>query len=164
MESIILAVCVALFVWLFMRRQRMRKEQALRNQQEAQTNGPPQEPKSMPRLGKAGSITKDQLKALKDKDFEPSRIWSKEEAQLILDAVDYLRAVIGRETGEKNPPMDVQNQVLGFILSDEALREFLVDRARNLTREELERGRLEPEQDEHYTRIAEFVTDLWEDN
>ena len=164
MESIILAVCVALFVWLFMRRQRMKKEQAIRNLQETQTNGPDQEPKSMPRIGNAGSITKDQLKALKDNDFEPSRIWSKEEAQLILDSLDYLRAVIAQETGEKKPPMDVQNQVLGFILSDESLREFLVDRARNLTREEMERGKLAPEQDEHYARVAEFITNLWEDN
>ncbi len=164
MESIILAVCVALFVWLFMRRQRMKRAQNLRAQQDARSGGTPQEQKSMPRFGQAGSITRDQMKALKAKDFEPSRIWSKEEAQLILDAVDYLRAAIARETGEKNPPMEVQNQVLAFILSDEALREFLIDRARNLTREELERGKLDPEQDENYARVAEFVTELWEAN
>lgn len=164
MESIILAVCVALFVWLFMRRRRMKQQQAIRAQQAARRDGPPQEQKSMPRMGRAGSITKDQIKALKDFDFEPSRVWSKEEAQLILDSVAYLRAVIARETGEGKPPMDVQNQVLGFILADEELREFLVDRARNLTREEKERGRLEPERDGNYARVAEFVTELWEDN
>jgi hypothetical protein len=164
MESIILAVCVALFVWLFMRRQRLKRQQRIQDQQEARADGPPQEQKSMPRFGKAGSITRDQMKALKDKDFEPSRIWSKEEAQLILDSVDYLRAVIARETGEEKPPMEVQNQVLAFILSDEELREFLIDRARNLTREEAARGKLAPEQDDHYARVTEFVTELWEDN
>jgi hypothetical protein len=164
MESIILAVCVALTVWLFMRRQRMKRKQKIIEQQEAQNAGPPQEQKSMPRIGQAGSITRDQMKALKDNDFEPSRIWSKEEAQLILDSVDYLRAVIAQQTGEKKPPMDVQNQVLGFILSDEELREYLLDRARNQTREEAERGKLTPTQDEHYARVAEFVTGLWESN
>ena len=118
----------------------------------------------MPRIGQSGSITRTQMKELKDKDFEPSRVWSKEEAQLILDAVDYLRALIARETGETKTPMEVQNQVLAFILSDEEMREFLVDRARNLTRDETERGKLEPEQDEKYARVAEFVTGLWEDN
>lgn len=164
MESIILAVCVALTVWLFMRRQRMKRKQRIIDQQEAQKSGPPEEQKSMPRIGQAGSITRDQMKALKDKDFEPSRIWSKEEAQLILDSVDYLRAVIAQETGEKKPPMDVQNKVLGFILSDEALREYLLDRARNQTREEAARGRLTPTQDEHFARVAEFVTELWDEN
>ena len=164
MESLILAVCVALFVWLFMRRQRLKRKQNILDQQEALAKGPPQEQKSMPRIGKAGSITRTQMKALKDNDFEPSRIWSQEEAQLILDSLDYLRAVIARKTGEKKPPMDVQNQVLAFILSDEALREFLVDRARNLTREEAERGKLDPERDDHYARVSEFVTGLWEDN
>ncbi len=163
MESLILAVCVALFVWLFMRRQRLKRQQKIQDQQEAQAKGPPQEQKSMPRIGKAGSITRDQMKALKDNEFEPSRAWSKEEAQLILDAVDYLRAVIARETGEKKPPMEVQNQVLAFILSDLELRDFLVDRARNMTREEAESGKLEPEQDEHYAKISEFVAGLWED-
>ena len=164
MESLILAVCVALFVWLFMRRQRLKRQQQLMDRQDKQDSGPPQEPKSMPRIGKAGSITRTQMKALKDNEFEPSRVWSKEEAQLILDALDYLRAVIAGETGEKKPPLGIQNQVLGFILEDEALREFLIDRARNLTREEVERGKMEPEQDEHYARVVEFVTELWEAN
>ena len=164
MESIILAVCVALTVWLFMRRQRMKRKQRIIDQQEAQESGPPVEQKSMPRIGKAGSMTRDQIKALKDNDFEPSRIWSKEEAQLILDSVDYLRAVIAQETGEKKPPMGVQNQVLGFILSDLELREYLLDRARNQTREEAARGRLTPTQDEHYARVSKFVTGLWDAN
>jgi hypothetical protein len=161
MESFILAVSVALFVWLFMRRRRMKQKQ-MQEQQAARDAGPPQEPQSMPRVGKSGSVTKEQMKALKDNNFEPARHWSKEEAQLILDALGYLRAVVAAETGEKKAPLDIQNKMLAFILGDEILREFLLDRARNLTREELERNRIEPERDEHYARVAKFVNELWD--
>ena len=70
----------------------------------------------MPRLGTPGTITRDQIK-LKDNDFTPERQWSKEEAQLILDTVTYLRAVIYMVSEEASPPIEVQNEILKFILT-----------------------------------------------
>ena len=38
-------------------------------------------------------------------------------SQLILDTVTYLRAVIYEATGEANAPIEVQNEILKFILT-----------------------------------------------
>lgn len=160
MDSFILAIVVAVFVWLFMRRMRMKKQQQMRRQATAGEDQPEQ--KTMPRIGKAGTMTHAQSKALKEKEFEPSRFWSTEEAQLILDSVNYLRAVIRNETGETDTPLEVQNKVLAFILQDEELREFLLDRARNMTRDEDPTAAPEPDRDAAYARVAEFVNELWE--
>ncbi len=161
MDSFILAIVVAVFVWLFMRRMRMKRQQQM--QRQAMQGEEQPENKTMQRIGQAGSMTSAQSKALKALEFEPARQWSKEEAQLILDAVDYLRVVIRNETGEKNTPLEIQNKVLGFILQDEEMREYLLDRARNLIRDEAGAESLEPDRDAHYERVAEFVGELWED-
>lgn len=161
MESFILAIVIAVFVWLFMRRARMKRAQRDQAQRAATASGD-QERKNMPRFGKPGTVTRDQLKALKTLNFEPSRHWSHEEAQVIIDAVTYLRVVIANVTGEGDSPLEVQNKVLGFILIDEALREFILDWRRNQTREEEEAG-IDLERTPEYERIAAFVVALWEE-
>ena len=62
--------------------------------------------------------------------------WSKEEAQLILDTVTYLRAVIYMVTDEASPPIEVQNEILKFILTDQELREYVYEWGLNRTRDE----------------------------
>ena len=161
MDSLVLAVAVAVVVWLFLRRARMTR--ARRNTQlHAVAEGGQEQPKSMPRFGKPGSVTRQQLAALKKFDFEPSRHWSMDEAQLILDTVIYLRTAIGDVTGQANPPLDIQNKVLGFILTDEELRDYVLDWSRNLTREE-EGAPVTFEDTPEHRRIIEFIDGLWED-
>lgn len=79
----------------------------------------------MPRLGIPGTVTPGQLERLKALEFETSPHWSREEADLILDTVAYLRAVLAA-CGEADPAVDLQNRLLIFILSDAALREHVM--------------------------------------
>ena len=166
MDSLLIAVAVGLVVWLLMRRAaytRARRQMAAR-QQPAGTDeaAPPKGQKTMPRIGTPGTITRAQMAELRTLDFEPMRQWSREEAQLILDTVTYFRAVILDETGDSNPPLDVQNRLLGFVLTDEELREAILEWSLNRTREEEEAERLVLPRDETYERVADEIAELWE--
>ena len=121
MSSVVLGILVAVLAWLFMRTRRLR---ALQRQQ-AQNPAPAENPATMPRVGTPGSVTKDQLRRLKEFHFDPSRHWSREEADLILDSVVYLRAAIAQVTETADAPEEFQNKILAFILTDERLREYI---------------------------------------
>lgn len=161
MDNFVLAIAVAVVVWLFVRRARVSRQRQAERQRHVAANEEGA-PKSMPRIGRQGTITSAQLQALKDNEFEPSRHWSQEEAQLILDSLKYLRAVIRDVTGETAAPLEVQNQVLGFILGDDELREFILDLRRNRTREEEEADELPIGRTPEYERLEAFVGELWE--
>ena len=114
-------------------------------------------PGTMPRIGMQGSITRDQRRRLKAFHFEPSRLWSKEEADLILDSVVYLRAAILQVTGDAEPPEQIQNRILAFILSDDKLREYIISWGQNRRN----KGSTAPgslARNEHFERIAAFIT------
>lgn len=169
MDSLLIAVVVGLVVWLFMRRmvnQRTRlraaRQQAAAQGSAAPAGESPPDQKTMPRFGVPGSVTRAQLAQLRACHLEPSRQWSREEAQLILNAVAYLRVAITDVTGDDDPPIEVQNDVLGFILTDEALRESVQDWSLNRTREEEDRPGISLPRDETYERVVEFITELWE--
>jgi hypothetical protein len=166
MESWIFAVVVGVTVWLFFRNARVMRERR-RQQTEARGsagNGPPPEQKSMPRFGVPRSITREQMKRLRENDFEPHREWSKEEAQLILDTVTYLRAAIRIVTGETNAPIEVQNSILSFILGDDALRENVLDWSLNRTHEEEDAGEdVELPADQTFQAVEAHIRKLWED-
>lgn len=160
MENLLFAVVVGLTVFLLVRRIRTLKQQKQRRAEGGEPSGPPPEPATMPRLGRPGSITRDQIKQLRKNDFEPSRMWSREEAQLILDSVTYLRAVIFMATGEKDAPLEVQNRLLKFILTDEELREYVYDWSLNLARDKP--GLPELPRDEAFARLEAIVLQQWE--
>ena len=167
MDSLLIAVAVGLVIWLLMRRAayaRARRQFAARQQMPGTEDAVPSPDgqKTMPRLGIPGTITRGQMAELRALDFEPMRQWSKEEAQLILDTVVYFRAVILDETGDSNPPLEVQNRLLGFILTDEELRDTILEWSLNRTREEIEAERTVLPRDETYQRVADEVAELWE--
>ena len=162
-ESLIFALVIALTVYLFMRRLRLMKQQKKLQAEEEERGGqPPEDPGSMPRLGTPGTITRDQIRQLKDNDFTPERQWSKEEAQLILDTVTYLRAVIYEATGEANAPIDVQNEILKFILTDDDLREYVYEWGLNRTRDEQAAPQPVLERDEAYAKVEAAILERWE--
>lgn len=83
--------------------------------------------REMPRIGEPGTITFNQMRALQRNDFKPDKGWSREEADLILDAVKYLRAVC-RDVGEEDdgpPPLEVQNALLRFVLTEQDIRDHV---------------------------------------
>lgn len=98
----------------------------------------------MPRVGQPGSVTAAQLERLKLLGFEPTPQWSREEAALVLNAVGYLRGVVRAVKGSGEAPVELQNELLVFILGDAELRE----RVRTWT----EGG--EPPRDAHFERVA----------
>lgn len=157
-ENLIFAAVIGLTVFLFMRRLRLMKE---RKRQQLQTGD--EAPSTMPRLGTPGSITREQTQELRRNHFEPSRLWSTEEAQLILDAVVYLRTVIRMRTGESDPPIDVQNRLLKFILSEDDVRQHVLEWGRNRTREDERAEHPAIERDEISAKVEKVVMDLWED-
>lgn len=79
----------------------------------------------MPRIGKPGTLTADQVKELRRNDFTFDKGWSKEEAALILDTLAYLRAVCRHAAGGADAPLEVQNELLSFILIRQDLRDYL---------------------------------------
>ena len=164
MENILLAVVIGVTVWLFMRNarnMRARRRGLIQSPTESDTGTQPQ---SMPRIGVAGTITREQIGLLKGYNFEPHRQWSSEEAKLILDSVTYLRAVIRVVTGEPDAPIEVQNNILGYILVDEELRENILEWSLNRTHEEEEAGDdVELSHDDTFERVAVYVRELWED-
>ena len=162
-ESLIFALVIALTVYLFMRRLRLMKQQKkMQAEEEAHGGEPPEDPSSMPRLGTPGTITREQMKQLKDNDFTPERQWSTEEAQLILDTVTYLRAVIYEATGEASAPIDVQNEILKFILTDEDLRDYVYEWGLNRTRDDQAAPQPVLDRDDAYAKVEAAVLERWE--
>ncbi len=161
-ESLIFAAVIGLTIYLFMRRVKIMKAQKRRLVEQAASGEPPEDPGSMPRLGNPGTITREQTKLLKQNDFEPSRLWSTEEAKLILDAVTYQRAVIYMTTGEADPPIDVQNQLMKLILGNDDLREYVYEWGLNRSRDEDASPQPVLERNGYFEQVEAEVLALWE--
>ena len=132
MDSVILGIFVALAVWIFMKRRRSGKGRGGIFSRlfggSSHVQPPPEIPpekRQIPRVGKAGTITKGQIKALKKNCFETTKEWSFEEAALVLDSVTYLRAVCTQIGGKKLPSLELQNELLVFILKDKDLHDYV---------------------------------------
>ena len=114
--TVILALLTAVLIWFWVKRRRPGLFAG------APKPVAPPALRTMPRLGRAGTITEEQIDALQRENFTPSAEWSFEEAALVLDAVIYLRAVCAETIGVREPDVGVQNELLALILSDEDLR------------------------------------------
>jgi len=122
MESLIVAILAGLSMWFAIRQGRKRR--ARRVALAAQAAQPPAVG-TMPRLGTPGTISREQIKALKTNNFEPGTDWSWEEAALVLDGLAYARGVLAAVTGRRDHDIDVQNQVFAFVMRDDVIREFV---------------------------------------
>ncbi|MBN2178869.1 MAG: hypothetical protein JW743_05525 [Deltaproteobacteria bacterium] len=118
MNGIIIGIVVAFIVWLSLRGGRRMKEKKARFKSEA-------EKKVIPRIGTAGTITEEQAEELRKNNFEPLKDWSFEEAALMLDTTTYLRAVFSEAADLKASLVEMQNELLVFILNDEQLRDYV---------------------------------------
>lgn len=131
--TLLLAFAIGWGIWMLMKIHRSRgggrnaltgpsaKSNAGKRRDKAET------PRAMPRLGEPGSMTDNQARALRRSHFQPDKRWSFEEAGLILDAVIYLSAVCRDVAGPDDgpPPLEVQNELLRFILTDQDLRDYV---------------------------------------
>jgi len=123
-NSLALAFAIGIAFWVLMRMRRRRGKSA---QQAPAPAGAGPSARTMPRFGKAGTITFNQIKALRRNNFVPDKTWSREEAALILDAVAYLRAVCRTVADDDDgpPPLEVQNELLRIILTTEDVRDYV---------------------------------------
>ena len=123
-NSLVVALAIGIAAFILIRRFRRRKPGATPSAAAARTAA--QAP-AMPRIGTAGTITFNQIQALKRNSFAPDKSWSREEAALILDAVTYLRAVCRTVAGDEDgpPPLEVQNALLVVILTTEDVRDYV---------------------------------------
>jgi hypothetical protein len=97
----------------------------------------------MPRSGKPGTATDDQVEALMEARVVPAppcrdlHDYSAEEAAAILDAIAFARAVASQVTGgedEEAPPevlTELHNDLVATTLADDELREFALRWARS---------------------------------
>jgi hypothetical protein len=118
--TVALAVAVAVFVYTRLRR---RRSGAASSRAKPISASLP----AMPRIGTPGTVTFNQIQALKRNSFAPDRSWSREEAALILDALTYLRAVCRAVASDDDgpPPLEVQNALLVVVLTTEDVRDYV---------------------------------------
>lgn len=115
----------------------------------------------MPRVGEPGSISFNQIRALQQSNFEADKNWSSEEANLILDAVKYMRAVCLDVSAEDDgpPPLEIQNAVLRFILTEQDIREYVrkwgIDRRAAGARDYDDEDEPELARNNQYQRVAD---------
>ena len=124
--------------------------------------------REMPRIGEPGSVTFNQIQALQRNNFEPDKNWSQEEAALILDGVKYLRCVC-RDVAEADPddgppPLEVQNELLRFILTEQDIRDHVRKwgeerRASGLS--EFDDDEPELDQNRQYERVKTVAKDFF---
>ena len=164
MDSIILGIIVAFAVWIFMKR-REEKSGSLfgglfsgsRSQVQPK---PPQRKREMPRLGTPGTITGEQINELKRTLFEPSKEWSFEEAALILDSVSYLRRVCKEVLGNEHPPLELQNELLAFMLENQDLRDYVCKWGEDRRKAGIKGKATTLKHNNQFNRIAKKATEL----
>lgn len=126
-ETLIIVAGFMWAAWVLLGIHKRRKANAEHPSDAILPKVPSDKERAMPRFGEPGSISFNQLQALRANSFTPDRNWSREEAALILDAVKYLRTVC-RNVGDSEdgaPPVDIQNELLRFILTQQDLRDYV---------------------------------------
>ena len=166
MDSIILGILVALAVWIFMKRREGDSGSlfgglftGLRSRGQPK---PTAKRREMPRIGTPGTITDDQINALKRNLFEPSKEWSFEEAALVLDTVTYLRRVCREVLGKEQPPVKLQNELFVFILANQDLRDYIRKWGEDRRKAGIEGKTTRLKQNNQFKRVAKKATDLAE--
>jgi hypothetical protein len=163
-NNLFLAIAIggALFLMFRKRRSRDRARPRLFGRLQPDAGAQPAQPRdTMPRIGTPHTVTIEQLDALERFDFPRERSWSREEADLILDAVTYLRAVCAEAIDDALPEVNVQNELLHLILSQQDLRDYV--RAWGERRRADEASGLEPMPLPHnnqYDRVAKAAREL----
>ena len=162
MNSLLVGIFVALAVWIFIKLRQGNSAlfKSLRPPPVRPLSQPPPEKREMPRIGVPRTISDEQFKALKRNLFEPSKDWSFEEAALILDAVTYLRAVCAEVAGEREPPLEIQNELLAFILHDQDLRNYVLKWGKDRREAGIQNRAPKLKRNDQFRRVSRAATKL----
>ena len=166
MDSILLGILVALAVWLFMKHRQGNSGSLFGglfsgSRSQVKHKSPPKQ-REMPRIGTPGTITDEQINALKGNFLEPTKEWSFEEAALILDSVTYLRGVCKGVLGNEQPPLELQNELLAFILEDQDLRDYVRRWGEDRRKAGINGKVTKLKHNNQFKRVAKKATDLAE--
>ncbi len=126
-ETLIIVAGFMWVAWILLGIHKRRKANAEHPADTILPKVPSDKERAMPRFGEAGTISFNQIQALRANSFTPDKNWSREEAALILDAVKYQRAVC-RDVGDRDdgaPPIEIQNELLRYILTQQDLRDYV---------------------------------------
>ena len=167
MDSLLLGILVALAVWLFMKHRQGNGGSLFGglfsgSRSQVEHKSPPKQ-RDMPRIGTPGTITDEQISALKGNLFEPTKEWSFEEAALILDSVTYLRGVCKEVLGNEKPPLELQNGLLAFILESQDLRDYVRRWGEDRRKVGVSGNATKLKHNNQFKRVAKKATDLAED-
>lgn len=166
MDSLLLGILVALAVWLFMKHRQGNGGSLFGglfsgSRSQVKHKSPPKQ-RDMPRIGTPGTITDEQINALKGNFFEPTKKWSFEEAALILDSVTYLRGVCKGVLGKEQPPLELQNELLAFILENQDLRDYVRRWGEDRRKAGINGKATKLKHNNQFKRVAKKATDLAE--
>lgn len=158
LNNLLFALAVAAVAWFLMRHaQRAKARRAARKA--AAAAAPAKNPGTMPRLGTPGTITRAQISHLRKNDFDLSTDLSAEEATLVLYALAYARLALIATTGRRKHSIEAQNEVLAFLLRDDALRGYMLDWGRaSADAGHSDNVAIEP--NEHLKRVVAFIRAL----
>ena len=158
MNSLLIGIFVALAVWIFIKlRQRNGGFRRLPSSPDPSSSEQPEKRREIPRIGVPGTITQEQITALERNLFQPSGDWSFEEAALILDTVSYLRAVCAKALGKREPPLQVQNELLAYMLQDQDLRDYVNEWSKNRREARIDDKPPQLKHNDHYERVAKMA-------
>jgi len=165
MNSLLVGIFVALAVWIFIKLRKSNSGlfKSLRPPPVHPSSQAPAEKREMPRIGVPRTITDEQFKRLKRNLFEPARDWSFEEAALILDAVTYLRAVYADVAGKREPPLEIQNELLAFILHDQDLCDYVIKWGKDHGEAGIQNRSPKLKHNDQFYRVARAATKLAND-
>ena len=166
MDSVLLGILVALAVWLFMKHRQGNNGSLFGalfsgSRSHVKHKSPPKQ-REMPRIGTPGTITNEQISVLKGNFFGPTKKWSFEEAALILDSVTYLRGVCKEVLGNEQPPLELQNELLAFILKNQDLRDYVRRWGEGRRKVGINGKATKLKHNNQFKRVAKMVTDLAE--
>lgn len=158
MNSLLIGIFVALAVWIFIKlRQRTGGFRRLPSSPDPSSSQQPEKSREIPRIGVPGTITQEQITALERNLFQPSEDWSFEEAALILDTVSYLRAVCAKALGKRKPPLEVQNELLTYILQDQDLRDYVREWGKDRREAGIDDKPPQLKHNDHYERVVKMA-------
>jgi hypothetical protein len=123
-QTLFYAICAAGVAYLMFRPRKGRPRRSF-FRRGPPTNDPTNARGTMPRIGVPHTVTIAQLDQLEQFSFPRERSWSREEADLIIDTVVYLRGVCAEEIDDPEPELRVQNELLHTILGDQDLRDYV---------------------------------------
>ena len=159
MNSLLIGIFVALAVWIFIKlRQRTGGFQRLSSSPYPSSSQRLEKSREIPRIGVPGTITQEQITALERNLFQPSGDWSFEEAALILDTVSYLRAVCSKSLGKREPPLEVQNELLTYILQDQDLRDYVREWSKDRREAGIDDKPPQLKPNDQYEQVAKMAT------